>query len=514
MRISSKGSTFLSIDRATAGLAVLGLASALLFWAAFVRLYSLDALLPRPGLSISKLSRDPRTGLLYFGAFAALFELYLLGALAAARARGRAAWVIVAAGAVLSSLLLLRLYPIDATDIFDYIMFGRVVAVHGANPFYTPPAHFPNDPVLPYAGWSGSTTGYGPLWTLLSAAMSRLALQLGDSLLVQVLIYKLSAVAAAATTALLIAAILRREAPERALLGVYLWSWNPLQLFVTAGNGHNDSVMVAPMLLSLWLVGRRRWSAAVLAALAGALVKFIPVLLVPLLGIVALRQLQGRARWRFIVTTAAGAGVLIGAAFAPFWRGGDMLILSSRAHLFTTSLPAWLWSLSDPRWNNNQVQAMLLRAALFTLAVAELLALWLVWRRPTLLGLAQAATALLLFYLLAAIAWFQPWYAIWPLALAALLPDGPLRPVSLLLTFAVTWKAPLFEYVLAPPGKPLPTARWWEGRLFPIILGPVWLVWILDLASWMAARLPPAGRRAGPGAGAVPRRWPLHGRVR
>lgn len=477
------------VDRTGAGLALVGLASALIFWAAFVRLYSLRALLPHPHLSISKLNPDPGGGLLYFGAFAALFALYLLGARLAAVARGRAAWLIVAGGAALSSLLLLGLYPIDASDIFDYIIFGRILAIYQANPFYTIPAHFPHDPVLPYVGWSRSSFGYGPLWALLSAGQSWVALKLGDSLLTQVLIYKLGAIAASAVTAVAIAGILRREAPERALLGVYLWSWNPLQLFVTAGNGHNDSVMVAPMLLSLWLATRQRWSSALLVALTGALIKYIPLLLVPLLGVAALRRLHGGARWRFVITTAFGASALIGAAFVPFWRGGDILSISLRARLFTTSLPAWLLSLSDPRLDHGQLQSLLARAGLLALAVMLLIMLRFVWRSPTVLDLAQAATALFLFYLLAVVLWFQPWYAIWPLALAALLPDSALVAAALLLTFTVTWKAPLIEYILVPPGKPIPPSRWWDLWLYPFVLGPIWLFLILEIGAAMATGL-------------------------
>ncbi|MGH2541265.1 MAG: hypothetical protein ACRDIB_00620, partial [Ardenticatenaceae bacterium] len=52
-------------ERAAMRLAALGLLSALLYWAAFVRPYSLVALLPQPHLAISHLSPDPRTGLAY-----------------------------------------------------------------------------------------------------------------------------------------------------------------------------------------------------------------------------------------------------------------------------------------------------------------------------------------------------------------------------------------------------------------------------------------------------------------
>ncbi len=42
----------------------------------------------------------------------------------------------------------------------------------------------------------------------------------------------------------LIAAILRRLAPDRLLAGVVLFLWNPVVLYETIGQGHNDVAML------------------------------------------------------------------------------------------------------------------------------------------------------------------------------------------------------------------------------------------------------------------------------
>ena len=55
--------------------------------------------------------------------------LYWLGVRAAQRAQGRVAWLVVLGGALVSGGLLLWMYPIDAADIFDNIMHGRILGV-------------------------------------------------------------------------------------------------------------------------------------------------------------------------------------------------------------------------------------------------------------------------------------------------------------------------------------------------------------------------------------------------
>jgi hypothetical protein len=96
-----------------------------------------------------------------------------------------------------------------------------------------------------------------------------------------------------------------------------------------------------------------------------------------------------------------------------------------------------------------------------------------VWRSSDWQAPIWAAAHLLLFYLLFACLWFQPWYALWPLALAALLPEGALARTVVLLSYAAAWKSIIFnDFVYT--GGPLPAQAWRETLLGPITLGVVW----------------------------------------
>jgi len=269
--------------------------------------------------------------------------------------------------------------------------------------------------------------------------------------------------------------MLYRAAPERALQGVCLFAWNPLVIYETAGNGHNDIVMVFFILLGVWALLRGRFTSAALALVAGALIKFIPMLLLPVAlaaGLRALPTLRSRLYYSFI--TGVACVVLIAASFAPFWRGGDILGLQRRASLFTTSLPAVVQAQLEPSLGAEVSQRIVARVAALLMGAVVLLQAWRTWRRPGWLTPVRASAHILLFYLLFTCLWFQPWYALWPLALAAILPEGATARLAVLLSYAALWKTIVFDYFLYR-GGPLPPRVWRESLLGPATLGLAWL---------------------------------------
>ncbi len=467
-------------------LSALGGASLLVYWVGLIRPYNLFALRFKPLLDIAKLTRDkPVAQAGFVLAFAALSGLYYLawrtcrpapGETEAARSvplpSSRAMWVVLVFSLLAIQISVLWLYPIDAADLFDNISRGRITAQHGGNPFYDAPRDYAQDPFRGYTAWPGATSAYGPLWELLAAGTSRIA---GDGILANILGFKLLGLLFYGGSAALIAGILCRAAPERALQGVCLFAWNPLVIYETAGNGHNDVVMVFFILLGVWALLRGRFTSAALALVAGALIKFVPVLLLPVALAAGLRALPTRrSRLYYLLVTLVACAVLIAAAFAPFWRGGDVLGLQRRASLFTTSLPAVVQAQLEPSLGAEVSQRIVARVAALLMGAVALLQAWRTWRRPGWLSPVHASARILLFYLLFTCLWFQPWYALWPLALAAILPEGATARLAVLLSYAALWKTIVFDYFLYR-GGPLPPRAWRESLLGPATLGLAWL---------------------------------------
>ena len=115
-------------------------------------------------------------------------------------------------------------------------------------------------------------------------------------MVVNVLAFKLIGGVFLAASAGVVAAILRRQAPERALAGVVLLAWNPVVLVETLGQGHNDIAMVFWVLAAAWALIGGRYTLAILALVLGALVKFLPVLMLPAALAIAWRELGVRSR--------------------------------------------------------------------------------------------------------------------------------------------------------------------------------------------------------------------------
>jgi hypothetical protein len=81
------------------------------------------------------------------------------------------------AGAIgLAYAILLLGPPLLSQDVFGYLAFARLGALHGLDPYTHIAAEAPTDPVYHFIGWPFLNSPYGPLFTLLSYAIAPLGL--------------------------------------------------------------------------------------------------------------------------------------------------------------------------------------------------------------------------------------------------------------------------------------------------------------------------------------------------
>lgn len=465
--------------------------SVLLYLFAFVYPYNIFKLYPYPRLAVYRFAQEnPMVIWWLASAFVIQCGLYWLGWRAAQRASGRTAWLIVLGGALASGFVLLFIYPFDAADIFDNILHGRILSVYGANPFRDVAEQFPGDPFYPYAAWRRAPSAYGPAWEMLAAGVSWLA---GDGIIANVLAFKLLVGVFMTASVGLVAVILRHRAPERALAGVTLLAWNPVVLYVTLGNGHNDITIVFCMLAAVWALIHRRYTLTILALVLGALFKFIPVLLLPAAGLIALRNLPNlRARLHFLVVTTLSTLALITLAYGPFWYGIETLDLGWRTRLFTASLPAFFYTWLQPTLGKEQAA---FTVSLMAASLTVLFVLWQSWRTwcdPSWLSFSRVTVNILLFYLLLTCSWFQQWYAVWPLGMAALLSPGPAVYLAMILGgYTVLSKHIIFGSLFFRI-HPLPRA-WREIWFGLTVLGVPWLYAFFSLLDSFSQRVMGSG---------------------
>ena len=92
--------------------------------------------------------------------------------LAARTLSGAALWVTIIA----AHLVLLLGPPLISQDVFGYLDFARLGALHGLDPYTHVAAQAPTDPVYLFVGWPFQNSPYGPLFTLASYAIAPLGL--------------------------------------------------------------------------------------------------------------------------------------------------------------------------------------------------------------------------------------------------------------------------------------------------------------------------------------------------
>lgn len=206
--------------------------------------------------------------------------------------RGSSAATIVVLGFGSVFLVMQLASPaMPSTDVYSYIIYGRVHGIYGGDAYVDLPASYPGDPYLALVYWKYVPSYYGPLWTLLSAGLARWG---GDDVAFTVLLFRCTAVAGALAVGAMIWLLSRVMAPGRGSLCLAVWLWNPLLVVESGMGGHNEGIMLAPLLLACWLALRGRLVIAGAALTAGALVKVVALLAaLPIL----VYELRGRP-WR------------------------------------------------------------------------------------------------------------------------------------------------------------------------------------------------------------------------
>jgi hypothetical protein len=193
-------------------------------------------------------------------------------------ARGRVGLRLILAATAVSLALAASGPLLLSRDVHSYAAYGRMLALHGANPYRLPPSAVPGDPFTPVVSreWVGARSVYGPAFTLLSAGIARVW---SGSPSATILAFKILAALAAGLAALFAAMAARVVRPGVEAAAAAMVGLNPVIVVHTVGGGHNDAIVAALLAGALLLavrVGPSRAGVAVTALLVVAsLVKVI-----------------------------------------------------------------------------------------------------------------------------------------------------------------------------------------------------------------------------------------------
>jgi alpha-1,6-mannosyltransferase len=366
-----------------------------------------------PPYDVRSFTPSMRAGLSYVLLISAAFIVYRT-AVRAAPAR-LSLPLILASTALLAAPLLLA-YPINATDVYRYVIRGRVQSAYGANPYLTPPAVFANDPLLPLAGeWASEVSPYGPLWELTAGGVTAVTV---TNISAGILLFKLIALTAHLAVILLIWHYSAAAKPSVRQRRVLLWAWNPALLLMFIVDAHNDVVML------FWLVGgailllKKRHTAGMLLLTIAPLIKPIALLAIPIFFVYGWREQPDlTARFRFLAGTTGGG---LGLAFLAFLPYGSPWALGARLLREATQSPGFsptaLLFLTIDAWGGRIPITQVGHIARILLLFIFLWLLWRVWHGRSPL---RSSADLFVAYIVQAFS-FRIWYTTWPFPLLLL----------------------------------------------------------------------------------------------
>jgi hypothetical protein len=387
-----------------------------------------------------RVPRESVLAWLFTGGLWLLFAAYLL----VLREAPRIQPALVVGAIVVVHLVFLLSPPLQYTDVFNYINYGRMGVVHHLDPYATLPVREPHDdPAYAISNWHYLRSPYGPLFTLLTYALVPLGLAgslwafklivLACSLGILTLVWRLAGMLGRSQT-----------------LAVAFVGLNPIVLVWGLGGEHNDFIMVFLLLSAMYLLlgprirgvssrsshGSSRYLGLATPELAAG------VLLVGAVGVKAsaaiflpLAIAVAQRRRPMLVGIGGAAVVLVLAsllAFGPHLGG----VREQSTLVSPEGLPNVLGIVLGLGGETAGLRGVLSGVA----AVVILLAAARAWRRP--LGAIEYAcvTAVALIFTLG---WSAPWYVLWALPFAALLASTRWRGLLLLYTlYALTASCP------------------------------------------------------------------------
>jgi len=339
---------------------------------------------------------------------------------------------------VLAQLILLLGPPLISQDVFGYLAFARMGALHGLDPYTHFPSEVPTDPSFRFVGWPFLHSPYGPLFTLASYATAPMGLAAG------LWVFKGVAVASSLAAIAVIARTARRMGQSAGWAAAFV-GLNPVLLALGVGGAHNDTLILLVLAIALALTAGAspRFRAAAATMVVGVGVKVTAGLVLPFLVFA-----PARARERVAVAASAGLSLLAVALVGLVGFGvhafGFLTGVGEQQQLVSTySIPAETARLvglsGTPIWWRH----------LF-LAAFVLVLLYALWRTARGADWRVAAGWSTLALLLST-AWLVPWYAIWLLPLAAVSGDRRLRGATLVFcAYAVLIHLSLADPLLNP----------------------------------------------------------------
>jgi hypothetical protein len=412
----------------------------------------------------------------FVGGMLVMFVCYLLALHESRRAMPEQAMPAIFGCAALMAVAMYWMYPVNAIDMFVYAARSRIFTAYGTNPSAVPFAHYPGDSWTAYITpeWATRVSPYGPLWNLIAAPITALA---GDQIVVALVGFKILMAIGFMASGWAITRALATGTANSAT-GALLFLWNPLVLWEGIGNGHNDMLVSLALLLALyaWIARRDSWVIPFL--LVAALIKYVSLPLIPLAAIALWQRAENQSvRARLLLGSGLLSALVLVISLYPFYDlHAIWSSIGEQGTIFYTSPAAAAIALLNDHYPPDSLTQVATWAGRALLLLAVLWQSLVLWRRPE--RLPRACFEVLFVLILVAMPIARPWYLIWLVGVAAMLPWG--WPAWR----AIVWSAG----ALASYGLMIWIEAWWQPGydtiqivVVPLILGGTLLATLAEI---------------------------------
>lgn len=221
----------------------------------------------------------PLSTIFYIGIVSIFFGLYVkvLTLVRKKHLDRKSIWMII----FITVGILIFSYPAAFSyDFFNYMFTAKTVLVYHKSPYEVTPLMFAGvDPWLNFMRWTHLSSAYAPLWIILS--LVPYVLGFGYFILIMINMKAMIALFYL-LCCMMIEKILSSERPDEATFGLTVFALNPLIIVETLVSAHNDIVLSACMLISIWYLDHKDMVAAWFWLSVSIASKLMTISLVPL----------------------------------------------------------------------------------------------------------------------------------------------------------------------------------------------------------------------------------------
>ncbi len=192
------------------------------------------------------------------------------------------------ASVVVNFIILVFAYPFLSYDVFNYMFDAKILWAYHLSPYTHKALDFPQDDWIRFMRWTHRFSPYGPLWLALSLIPTIVGF---GKFIITLIAFKIFIGSFHILNSLIIYKILKKINPKIALLGTAFYALNPLFLIEGVVNAHNDVVFSVFILASILFAINKNLS-GFLSLVAGALIKYISILNVPWIFLMAIKKIN------------------------------------------------------------------------------------------------------------------------------------------------------------------------------------------------------------------------------